>query len=395
MMISYAQNREDVLLSRCFPDLKNGFYVDVGAAEPETDSVTKHFYELGWWGINLEPVARFHAMLQDARPRDVNLNMAAGATSGEITFYEIADTGLSTTVPEVAQHHAGDGREVNERSVPVKTLDAILDETPPPQGEIHFLKIDVEGAEEAVLRGLTLSRNRPWIILLEATEPNTNTFSYSWEPLLLDNGYQFGFFDGINRYYVSPDHPELMAKFDRPVNFLDDYESRDLNHFRRTVELRDNQLNAKNSELLALYQSHKEVSDRLIQAEVTNASQQSEITALSEHVSALLTSFSWRITTPLRVASRIARWLIRLPRRILLRTARFAVRKAMEIPWARSTLRKLASRFPVLNRLKSRIRQIGSGATQTDDFDEPLSALPAETSRIYQLIKRRLHENRD
>ena len=38
---------------------------------------------------------------------------------------------------------------------------------------IHFLKIDVEGAEAEVLEGLNLERIRPWIIVIEANEPNS------------------------------------------------------------------------------------------------------------------------------------------------------------------------------------------------------------------------------
>jgi hypothetical protein len=37
--VSYAQNGEDVLLFRALHDVRHGFYIDVGAAEPEADSV--------------------------------------------------------------------------------------------------------------------------------------------------------------------------------------------------------------------------------------------------------------------------------------------------------------------------------------------------------------------
>jgi hypothetical protein len=48
MWISYAQNFEDVMLERAFADLAEGFYVDVGAWDPDLESVTRHFYERGW-----------------------------------------------------------------------------------------------------------------------------------------------------------------------------------------------------------------------------------------------------------------------------------------------------------------------------------------------------------
>ena len=77
MFISYAQNMEDVLLWRCFKDLENGTYIDVGANDPSEDSVTKAFYDRGWSGINIEPIQRHHDDLTAQRPRDINLRVAA------------------------------------------------------------------------------------------------------------------------------------------------------------------------------------------------------------------------------------------------------------------------------------------------------------------------------
>lgn len=54
-MISYAQNFEDVMLMRALASIEKGFYIDVGAAWPDQDSVTKAFYEKGWLGVNIEP----------------------------------------------------------------------------------------------------------------------------------------------------------------------------------------------------------------------------------------------------------------------------------------------------------------------------------------------------
>jgi hypothetical protein len=46
--------------------------------------------------------------------------------------------------------------------VPVLPLAKILEDCAAPT--IHFLKIDVEGAEHEVLEGLNLDRARPWIM---------------------------------------------------------------------------------------------------------------------------------------------------------------------------------------------------------------------------------------
>ncbi len=88
-MVSYAQDAEDVLLKRVFPQDYQGFYIDAGASDPVRFSVTKHFYDQGWRGVNIEPVPSVWLRLRDQRPRDVNLNAALSDREGRLTFYEV------------------------------------------------------------------------------------------------------------------------------------------------------------------------------------------------------------------------------------------------------------------------------------------------------------------
>ena len=62
--ISYAQNLEDVMLYRALKHVKRGFYIDVGAFNPLSDSITKAFYDHGWRGINIEPITEFFELFQ-------------------------------------------------------------------------------------------------------------------------------------------------------------------------------------------------------------------------------------------------------------------------------------------------------------------------------------------
>ena len=55
-LISYAQHTEEILLWRALSNAENGFYIDVGANDPITDSVTNLFYDNNWRGINIEPL---------------------------------------------------------------------------------------------------------------------------------------------------------------------------------------------------------------------------------------------------------------------------------------------------------------------------------------------------
>ena len=84
MFISYAQNYEDVVLYRALKNIRNGFYVDVGAMDPIFDSVTKAFYDRGWRGINIEPVKHWHEKLIEKRTNDININVAAYDKSGTL-----------------------------------------------------------------------------------------------------------------------------------------------------------------------------------------------------------------------------------------------------------------------------------------------------------------------
>ena len=222
MKVSYAQNAEDVMLHRALGDQAAGFYVDVGAHDPSEFSVTRFFYDRGWRGINVEPVAKYNEALQRDRPEDFNPRVAAGATAGEQTMFVVADTGLSTFVEEHATAAKDRGFAVARTVVPVRRLDDIIGEIDPPV--VHFLKIDVEGAEGEVLRGIGFERFRPWIVLAEATRPGTQRLAYDeWEPLLAERGYAFVWFDGLNRFYVADEKAELKGAFDAPPNVFDGF----------------------------------------------------------------------------------------------------------------------------------------------------------------------------
>ena len=265
--MSYAQNFEDVMLWRALKHVEHGFYIDIGACSPDELSVTKAFYDRGWCGINIEPHPGYHAQLLVARPRDINLGVALGDRAGDVTMHFVSDTGLSTTDADQAKKRAREGFSVVDGVVPLNTLSAIWARHVAPDQPVHFLKVDVEGSELAVLRGGDWDICRPWIVVVEATQPLTQEPSYhEWEGILTGTGYVFVYGDGLNRFYVADEREELRAAFAYPPNEFDEF--------------------VRASEVLGLIA-------RTVLAEA--------------ELAAIRASRSWRVTRPLRTAARLAR----------------------------------------------------------------------------------------
>jgi FkbM family methyltransferase len=237
-MVSHSQNLEDVLLDRAFAGLERGFYVDVGANDPEKFSVTKHFYDHGWSGINIEPGAVFEKLAR-ARPRDTNLRIAVSDEPGTLAFHEYPNAdGLSTLEerPPGAPAELLAGRVT--RTVQVRPLRDVFAEYQPPQ--IDFLSIDVEGHERRVIRGNNWTRWRPRVVVVEATEPLHRRPTYGgWEAVLLTAGYLFAHFDGLNRYYVRHEDEELLPAFAAPANVFDEYLTAYTHHLLGELRRRD------------------------------------------------------------------------------------------------------------------------------------------------------------
>jgi FkbM family methyltransferase len=219
MFISYSHDLEDVMVWRALSGakVKRGYYIDVGANDPVNASVTKGFYDRGYRGINIEPIRRHFHQLQKQRPKDINLQVAVSNTNGVAHFYENESDELSTIIAGLGQSYKTT-YNVKEYVVPTRTLTDICKEYR--VTEVHFLKIDVEGAEREVLEGLDLRTIRPWIILAEADKDGESSYQF-WEPILVNNDYHFVYSDGSNRFYIADERAGLDVHFKQPPNISD------------------------------------------------------------------------------------------------------------------------------------------------------------------------------
>lgn len=295
-IISYAQNREDVVLWRALSEVVGGRYVEIGANEPTTFSVTKAFYDHGWSGITVEPIEEYVRQHRQERPRDTQVRAAVVATPvDEVTLYQIDDTGLSTTRAEYSTAHQAHGWTAHAERVPGRTLDQILDDAQWRDGATHFLLIDVEGAEADVLAGVDLHRWRPWIVIVESTAPlSTTPTHHEWEAVLLDAEYRFCMFDGVSRFYVAAEHADsLAALLSYPACALDPFID---DRLRTTEQDRDAALEeAAHWHTLALTEWAEALA-----AAAGRSQRGDEVERLQHELHAMRQTTSWRVTKPLR-----------------------------------------------------------------------------------------------
>jgi FkbM family methyltransferase len=366
--VSYAQNHEDVLLFRALGHVRNGVYVDVGASHPEEDSVTKAFYDRGWTGVNIEPSPQTFALLDRARIYDVNLNIAVSNVSEEVIFYDAPRSGLSTLVRSAGEMLEESGFKPDRISLKTERLDTILDR----HGVrvIHFLKIDVEGAEGSVIKGAGLERHRPWIILVEATLPNSNTPNhFEWDHLICEANYHFVYFDGVNRYYVADEHSELDASLAVPVNVLDCYirlSEHRVNRHARRLELDREFLDQKVDMLTVAFSSAQDAHANAI--------------ALIETITG-----NWIHQLVLKKIWRVNQFVRSKARASFISSVRVAYRIIFSFP---KLLAFLAGRLERLPYLKSKIRKLlrdfenGSNQRISPNQNEHQSGLPQLLKRV-------------
>jgi FkbM family methyltransferase len=304
-IVSYAQNGEDVVLWRALGSVSGGRYVEVGANHPSHDSVTRAFYDRGWSGITIEPVPYFADLQRAERPRD-HLVQAAITDSGpgEITMHVFTGTGLSTIVDAVSERHAEAGIEHVDVVVPTMRLDDVLAESGWAGQEIHFMLIDVEGAEGDVLQSVDLSRWRPWVLVVESTAPTSTVTTHSeWEPDLLARGYEYCLFDGISRFYVAAEKAELLrGALSYPACVWDDFQT-----LSQSIAKQERQ------ELLQQTAHWRTIAltrwaDVVSQGVGASGNPGAELEQARRQIAAIQRTVSWRVTRPLRGVRRVMNW---------------------------------------------------------------------------------------
>jgi FkbM family methyltransferase len=182
-----------------------GTFVEVGAYQPIELSQTYGLEQAGWSGILIEPVPEHAAALRQQRRAPV-FEVACGAPERHGALMPIRVLGGLSTMRSYDLTHELAAQQ--PRNVPVVTLDSVLANAG--IKKIDFLSIDVEGMELDVLRGFSIERFRPRLVLIEDHCEELVKHRY-----MQSKGYRLVRRSDVNSWYVPDDTPFPISLFGR------------------------------------------------------------------------------------------------------------------------------------------------------------------------------------
>lgn len=192
--ISWSQGAEDLVLDIVLKHKTKGFYIDVGAHDPNLISITKMFYDRGWTGINIEANPAKLEKFAQFRPLDINISAAIVSKNEPVELFIMSATSMSTVNPEVAKDldEKTQTKILKKVVVPGRTLRSVFDEYV--HQPVDFLTIDIESRDLEALKSLEFDslpfERWPGWILLENTMPLAVTLKLDSVIFLLNKGYE-------------------------------------------------------------------------------------------------------------------------------------------------------------------------------------------------------------
>ncbi|MGD0026671.1 MAG: FkbM family methyltransferase [Xanthobacteraceae bacterium] len=197
---------ENKLKEEFFRGARDGFFVEVGANDPEHMSQTWHLERLGWRGVLIEPQPALAQKLKEQRRAAVfACACSSPQNAGKMLPFQVSGIHSSLNL----DFFVAGMRKDAIIEVPVRTLDDVLTEAGAPV-PIDLLAIDVESHEIEVLNGLTLTRWQPRLILIEDIALNLRLHR-----LLQSRGYKWVRRTGINDWCVPANSPMTVSLFGR------------------------------------------------------------------------------------------------------------------------------------------------------------------------------------
>lgn len=167
--IHFGQSGEDISLLRLFYQMKDGFYIDIGAYDPTRYSNTfilHHFYN--WRGLNIDPSKEVIEKFSRYRKNDINVQAAVGKPRKGILYkFEGGARNTFSKKNIERQQSKNQTKIIAKEEVNIVPLENLLDKYLPEKKSINVLDIDVEGLEMEVLESNNWKKYRPQVILVE------------------------------------------------------------------------------------------------------------------------------------------------------------------------------------------------------------------------------------
>lgn len=138
------------VLETVFPDVVNGFFLDVGSADGTLLSNTKALEQKGWTGICIDP---FPTHMED-RTCQMLKEVVFSEAGRRMSFQASGELGGITDTLGVWKDRALKAPTVE---LTTTTLSEILERTKAPRF-IHFVSLDIEGAELEALEGFPFDK---------------------------------------------------------------------------------------------------------------------------------------------------------------------------------------------------------------------------------------------
>ena len=190
--ISWSQKGEDIALLSIFEGMPAGTYMDIGAHHPSRFSVTRHLYQRGWHGVNVEANQQLIEAFMQERPRDVNVCVAVGGKDNyEFTVFE--EPAISTINSDWKAKFLSEKNEIlRVENVVGRKLRALYEEYFP-TSPVDLLTIDVEGSDFEVLASMDFEslecKRFPRYLMLETAPPVANSLATPSVTLAKQHGY--------------------------------------------------------------------------------------------------------------------------------------------------------------------------------------------------------------
>lgn len=174
-----------------FPKDFKGVCIDVGAYDPFWISNSWIFEQAGWYAYCIEPNPTCIPRLKEHRKNVIECACGdSNKNDAELFVYQVdsvgeaAGTGLIDHCLDFIDSAFHQKHLSHTVKVRVRTLDWLM-ENEIKQDHIDYLSIDVESSEIDVLRGTSLEKWKPKIIVVENLENDPNQSSY-----LINKGYR-------------------------------------------------------------------------------------------------------------------------------------------------------------------------------------------------------------